>query len=387
MKILKVILALILVPIIIFNLYILISGKWFIYKALKFNLVNVDDYKIFNNNIIPKSTNPQPWVRSQKYNKIKLSDTLNQKHKELKSIAFVVIQNDSIQVEQYWNGYSEHSLSNSFSMAKSVISMLIGVAIKEGKIKSVDQPVSDFLPAFANGNKSKITIKHLLMMSSGLDWDESNSYKNILGVFFSDIMEGYYGEDVNMLASNTTIAEPPGVYFDYKSGDTQLLAMVLNKVVGKSVSAYFAEKMWQPLGAQNSAMWSVDEKGNEKAFCCLNSNALDFARLGKLWLNRGLHNGEQIIDSAFVTESITPKNLKDKYNNDKLVDYYGYQFWLLPDYKGQKNYYMRGTLGQLVIIIPQKKIIIVRLGLNQGLKIGEHYAQTLFYIDEVNKKF
>ena len=387
MKIFRWFLLIIFIPIVFFNFYIVFTGKWFIYRALRYNLVNIDDYKLFPNKTIPKSTNPQPWAIGKDFNTYTLSDTLQKTHAKLKSVAFLVIQNDSIRVEKYWNGYGQNSLSNSFSMAKSVVNMLIGIAIKEGKIISVDQPVGNFLPEFAQGDKSRITIKHLLMMSSGLDWDESRSYKNLVSVFFSDIMEGYYGNNLYKLSTSTQAAEAPGVYFDYKSGDTQLLSFVIEKATGKCVSEYFGEKLWQPLGAENDALWCLDDKGKEKAFCCINSNARDFAKLGKLMLNKGWYNGMQILDTNYIKSSTTPNRLIDKYFPENKTDYYGYQTWVIPNYKGQNIIYLRGTLGQLIIIIPEKNIIIVRLGENQGDRIGNHYAQTLLYIDEVNKMF
>jgi CubicO group peptidase (beta-lactamase class C family) len=387
MKILKIILLIIITPVILFNFYILFTGKLFIYKAVRYNFVDIDDYKIFENKTFVKSITPQPWPLSTEYNQFTFSDTLNKTHTNLQSVAFLVIKNDSIQIEKYWDGYGPESLSNSFSMAKSAVSMLIGIAIKEGKIKSVDQPVGDFLPEFKEGDKTKITIKHLLMMSSGLDWDESRSYKNPVAVFFSDIMEGYYGNDLYTLATSKKVAEAPGMYFDYKSGDTQLLSFIIAEATGKSVGEYFREKLWQPLGAEQDMLWCTDAKGKEKAFCCINSNARDFARLGKLYLQKGWYNGTQIIDTAYVNKSASPNMLLNKDEPDTKVDFYGYQIWMQPDYKGQNLVYFRGTLGQLIILIPEKNIIIVRLGKQQGPKLGHHYAQSLLYVDEVNKMF
>jgi CubicO group peptidase (beta-lactamase class C family) len=387
-SILKFFAALLFLVLLVFNGYVIGTGQFFIYKAIAYNFVDIDDYKIFDNSKILKSPAPKPWVLSKNYNKNKLTKSLVDTLVNLNSVAFLVIKNDSLINENYWEGYGKNSLSNSFSMAKSVVNMLIGIAIKEGKIKSVDQPVGDFIEAFSKAEKSKITIRHLMMMSSGLAWDESKSYKNLVAVFFSNIMEGYYGDDLYKLMMSIGVAEKPGVFFDYKSGDSQLLSIVLQKATGSTLSNYFKEKIWNNIGAENDALWCLDKPGgNEKAFCCLNTNAREFAKIGSIYLHKGFVNGIQLIDTGYVEQSLMPTNLKDKDNSDEKVDFYGWQWWLLPNYKGQNIFYMRGTLGQLVIVIPEKKIIIVRLGHAQGSSLSHHWAQTFTYIDEVNEMY
>ncbi|MEY5049589.1 MAG: hypothetical protein RLZZ175_2948 [Bacteroidota bacterium] len=359
------------------NVLLLITNKTYIYKALWYNFANIDDNHIFEQRVIKASSHAQPWPVSAKYNKDNLSKSLAQFHKEQNSVAFVVIKNDTLYHEEYWDGYGDKSLSNSFSMGKSVISMLIGVAIKEGKIKSVDEPIKNYLPDFVDKQFDKITIKHLLTMSSGLNWDES--YANP----FSMTTEAYYGSDLWKLMLKLRYKEESGKYFKYLSGDTQLLSFILKKATGKSVSAYFQEKIWEPTGAVNNAEWSLDQaKGNEKAYCCVYSNAKDFARLGSLYLHNGNWKGKQIIDSAYVQASITPANLIDS-ETKKPNDFYGYQWWIIPDYKGQKVFYARGILGQSIIVLPKHNIVVVRLGNHKPEKENNHYKFVYQLIDEV----
>lgn len=371
------------------NVLTLLSGNKFIYKALYYNFVNIDDFKIFENRTIPKSQNPKPWVVSSTvYNQKPLSATLLNTLTGLNTVAFLVIKNDSIMNENYWDGYSDTSYSNSFSMAKSAVSLMIGAAIKDGYIKSLNQPVADFLPEFKSGEKAKITIKNLLQMSSGLNFDEGSSYTNPFSIIVSDIMVAYYDDKLYNTVASKEAKEKPGIYFDYKSGDTQLLAFILMKATGKKLSDYFYEKIWNNIGAEQTALWSLDKAdGYEKAFCCLNSNARDFARLGKLYLNNGYANGIQVIDTAFIEASKTASNLINRRDTTQKADFYGYQLWMMPNYKGQNIFYLRGTLGQLVICIAEKNIIIVRLGKKQGPKINDNYSQTFTLIDEVNAMY
>ena len=141
----KQIIRALLVVFVLSNVLLLLTGKTYVYKALLYNFANIDDNKIFDQALIKKSNKPQPWPVSKQYNHTQLSTVLKNYHSTEKSVAFLVIKNDSILHEEYWDGYSDHSLSNSFSMGKTITSILVGAAIKEGKIKSVDQPIGDFL--------------------------------------------------------------------------------------------------------------------------------------------------------------------------------------------------------------------------------------------------
>jgi CubicO group peptidase (beta-lactamase class C family) len=338
--------------VVIFAAFALISGRTYLFKAVIYNFADIDDYEKFTNHTV-KVGNPLPWKVAANYNKSALPDSLVGLLEHLSTVGLLLIKNDAIQNEKYWDGYSDSSLSGSFSMAKSITSLLIGVAIKEGKITSVQQPVSDFLPEFKVGEKAAVKIIDLLTMSSGSDWDES--YINPLSVTTAL----YYGSDVYTTATSVNIIHRPGTLHSYKSGDTQLLGLILEKATGKSLSDYAAEKIWQPLGAQHPALWSVDhENGHEKAYCCFNSNTRDFARIGKLMLDSGKVNGQPLIDSQYYAQSIKACGIPDV--NGKACDYYGLQWWIDPEHPD--IFYARGILGQYIIVIPSKKEIIVRLG-------------------------
>ena len=355
------------------------ADKNYVYKALYHNFADIDDHLIFQQRKVKAPAVPARWAISRAYNKVPLPPALNQLHQELESVAFLVVHRDSILLEKYWEGYSEESLSNSFSVAKSIVSILVGIALKEGKIRSVDQPVADFLPSFREGDKAKITIKHLLWMSSGLNWDES--YANPLSM----TTEAYYGSNLKKVIDRLEPVEAPGQRFQYKSGDTQVLGFVLEAATGTSLSAYAQEKLWKPIGAAHDAEWSVDHPGgNEKAYCCFFSNARDFARIGQLYLNKGIWRGDTIVDPAYVQASLTPSGLTDA-RNGKKTDFYGYQWWLLPKYKGQQIFYARGILGQYIIVIPEKELVMVRLGKQRGERLDTHPSEVLAMIDAVNE--
>lgn len=352
MRILKYVFIVLVVLLGALSAYAVLFDKTYLFKAVYHNFSAIDDYKIFNNQTVVKAKQDKPWPLANQYNKLAYPDSLNQLLESLRTVGVLMIKNDSIVFEKYWDGYSDSSLSGSFSMAKSITSILIGVAIKEGKIQSVEQPVGDFIPEFAVGEKAAVKIKDLLTMSSGTDWNES--YWNPLAV----TAEAYYGADLYKTATQVKMVNQPGTLHKYKSGDTQLLGLILEKATGQSVGDYAAKHLWQPLGASHDAVWSTDTKdGHTKAFCCFNTNARDFARIGKFMLDTGKINGVPIIDSAYWKQSITACQIKD--DKDLACIYYGYQWWIDPQHP--EIFYARGILGQYIIAIPSKKMIIVRL--------------------------
>ena len=362
MKIIKKIGFWLLIIILVINVAILISGRFYLYKLIANTLMKgrmgpaINESLIFANREV-KAGNHQPWPVSKNYNKTPIPLQLRNEMVRLNTVAYVVIKNDSIQYEEYWDGYGPDSRTNSFSMAKSILSVLCGVAIKDGKIKSVEDPIKNYLKDFKGDPEGKIKIRHLLSMSSGMNFEED--YINPL-VYPA---EAYYGTDLKQLTYNNDYKNTtePGKVFKYLSGDSQLLAFVIEAATGMHVADYASEKLWKKMGAKNTAWWNLDrENGNEKAFCCFNSNALDFARFGKLLLNYGKWNNEQLLDSTYVAAMTTSNGLMEA--DGKPCIRYGYQWWIIPDFKGHRVVYMRGILGQYVLIIPDENMIVVRLG-------------------------
>lgn len=322
--------------------------------AIKYRTPDIDDYKIFENRTI-SAGNYIPWELTDDYNKKHIKKVTQEKINKLDPVAFLMVQGGKIKYEKYWHGYSDSSLSNSFSMAKTIISLLVGIAIDEGYIKNVDQKVGDFIPEFAQKPNDVLSIKDLLTMSSGLNWDEAYSSP------FSITTQAYYGNDLFGLIKDLKVVEEPGVQWEYLSGNTQVLAFVLKNATGKNISDYASEKLWKPLGAKNEALWCLDKKnGMEKAYCCFNSNARDFARIGQMVLNDGMFKGVEIVSKKYIDDATKPAiNLAN--DKGKLVDFYGYQFWIVQ-YKSYKIPFARGILGQYIFVIPDKNAVVVRLG-------------------------
>jgi len=348
------------------------SGNSYVAKALVYATADIDDYRIFDNRKIKAGT-PQPWPLSSAYNKITLSPRQDNYFKELGTVALVAVKNDSLLFESYYDGYDTGSYSGSFSVAKSVVGLLTGIALQEGKIKSLDEPVSHYLPMFLKGEKSKITIRHLLTMSSGLNFTESYSTP------FANSTEAYYGTNLRALIRGLEVTKTPGTQFRYKSGDTQILQMILEKATEMRLSYYFSQKLWIPLGAEHDALWSLDHAGgSEKAYCCINSNARDFARIGNLVLHNGTWKTHQLVDSNYIAQMFIPNLITDI--NGEVCNYYGLHWWITT-HKKHQVYYARGILGQYIIVVPDEQLVIVRLGTDRGTKIGNHFEDTFKLID------
>jgi CubicO group peptidase (beta-lactamase class C family) len=310
------------------------------------------------------------WPLHRHYNRTEESDEIKKRHERYGTAAFLVIKNDSILFEKYYNGYTKDSLSNSFSMAKSITVSLLFKAIQDGYIKSLDQKLIDFFPGFKGKYAGEVTLRHLAAMASGSNWVEN--YYNP----FNITAESYFTDNLTeMILEKVSFDNPPGKKWYYSSGDTQILGMVIAKATGKTLSEYLSESFWKPMGMRKHAYWNLDSEGGmEKAFCCLNSNARDFARFGRLYLHKGNWHGVQLIDTAFVEQALTP------YFKD--MPRYGLQWWLF-EHGGYKGFMMRGHLGQYVMVVPSENVIVVRLGEAKPKSAMGKYSEDIFaYLEE-----
>ena len=346
-------------------------------KALIYLKPGIEDYPIFENRTVAAGIG-QEWPIDSLLNQLKIDDETLAKMEIYEPVSFLVIKDGKIIFEKYWEEYGTETLSNSFSMSKSIVGLLVGAAIDDGYIKSIKQPVSDFIPEFRNEKNRDLKIKDVLTMSSGLNWNES--YASL----FSTTTNAYYGNNINELIYKLEVTEKPGVSFNYLSGNTQLLAMLVEAATNRKISEYVSEKFWKPMGAINDALWCLDdENGMEKAYCCFNSNARDFARWGQLILNNGTWNGDTLISPDYIQASIHAADLTDETGNK--INYYGYQWWI-HDANGWKVPYMRGILGQYVFVIPEENAVVVRLGHKRSdEKKNHHPIDSYLYLETAKK--
>ncbi len=331
-------------------------------RSFRYNTASIKDYKIFPSRPLVAAEQPFKFIDATSSGHF--SDSINFRgkwqpldkfHEDHSTVAFLVIRNDSLLYEKYYNRYNRESIVASFSMAKSFTSALIGAAIEDGLIKSVNDPVTDYIPELKGKGFEAVTLEYILKMTSGLKFKESYWSP------FGKAAVYYYTEDLRKQISKLKLKNPPGTKFDYVSGNTQLLGLVLERALGdKSVAQYLQEKIWWPLGMQYDATWSLDKKdtGLEKTFCCLNARALDFAKFGRLYLNKGNWDGTQVLPKAWVEESTKVDTTAGS------APYYQYQWWL-PN-PGDGTFCAVGILGQYIYVDPAQNLIIVRLGKGRG---------------------
>ncbi|MBI9056372.1 MAG: serine hydrolase [Labilibaculum sp.] len=336
---------------------------------------NLDDYTIFENTRV-NIADSKDWPDDLQYNKYELSKEDREYLEDHETVAYLVIQDGKVLYEEYWDGYGTASHSNIFSATKSIVSLLIGIAIDEGKISSIDEPIGNYLIEFRDDERGKITIKELLTMSSGLDWDEAYSSPT------SITTKAYYGKKLREVSTDQNLIEKPGVRFRYQSGNTQLLAFIVEEATKETISKYAERKLWKPMEAMNSALWSVDKKGgDEKSFCCFNTNARDAARFGQLVLNHGKWNDKQLVSESYIHDATKAASYLLNEEKTAPLNFYGYQYWILP-YQKMNIPYMRGHRGQYIYSIAEKNAVIVRLGKQKDkIKEGQITLDIPKYVD------
>jgi CubicO group peptidase (beta-lactamase class C family) len=337
----------------------------------------IHDYNKHPLRKVAKGDVPQPWSYDSAYNSKQIPNELQAIIDSNDTHAFLIIQDGKLIYERYWDNYDSSRLSGSFSAAKSIVSLLIGIALDEGKIKSLDEPVGNYVDHFKTKGLEKVTIKDLLTMSSGTNYYEGDKS------YFSLNAYGYYGDDLEHMVQMMEKKEEPGKFWQYRSGDTQVLGFVVEKVFGDNISNLVSERFYKPMGAEYDAFWLLDGKEKrEKAFCCFNGVARDYARFGQLVLDNGRWNGKQIVSEKYIKDATSPATyLKDREENNAPVDFYGYQYWILK-HSGVTAIAQNGLFGQYVYIIPEKNAVVVRLGESKVTKHIHHFQPENFtYVD------
>ena len=279
---------------------------------------------------------------------------------ETDTFAFLVVHEDRLVHERYFDGATRESLQTSFSAAKSFVSTLVGIAIDEGLIESVEDPVTDYLPELAarDSRFRQVTLRHLLTMSSGIRYEEGGFPS------LGDDTYTYYGVDLRDVAlTRTRIAGPPGVAWQYNNYHPLLLGLVIERATGTSVSEFMATRLWQPLGAEADATWNLDSErsGFEKLESGVNARPVDYARFGQLFLHKGKRNGRRIVSEAWVRTATGAEATTDS------AYYHGYRYFWWLDVERPGRFYAMGKYGQYVYVAPDANAVVVRLGRNSGV--------------------
>jgi CubicO group peptidase (beta-lactamase class C family) len=303
-----------------------------------------------------------PWRGGELATRTFLEDT--------DTAALLVVEKGHVRFEEYWLTGGPGITWLSMSVAKSFISALVGIAVEEGKIRSIENPITTYLPQLNDSAYDGVRIKDILQMSSGAGWDETygdpdsdiNRFARILAL----------GGSLNDFATSLERVREPGTYNHYNSTDTQVLGWLLAETTGGSVAAYMEEKLWHPLGMEADGFWMVDDQRMEMAFGGLNATARDFAKLGELYRNHGRWRGREVVPAAWVEASVTPDAPHLLPGDHALSDFplgYGYQWWVPEGDEGEFS--AIGVYNQFIYVNPTRKLVIVKLSANSDYATAE----------------
>lgn len=334
-------------------------------RALIWVDADVDDYRRFPSRQIAAPADPYIYKEGPGYpsglpdNVVLPGDhtVLESFLRSTETTAFIVVKSDGLLYENYFNGYNHGSTQTSFSVAKSFASALVGIAVDDGVI-ALDDPITDHIPELRERGAGfeRITVRHLISMSSGLRYEEQ-------GTPWSDDTETYYNPDLRKLAfTDTEVVGPPGGRWHYNNFNPLLMGMILERTTSQHVAEFMEAHLWQPLGAEAGGSWSLDSEssGFEKMESGINARAIDFAKLGSLYLHEGDWNGERILPASWVRESTA---VSDEHDPSAA---YGYWWWTYRDDELGDYFAARGNKGQFIVVIPERDLVVVRHGRDFG---------------------
>lgn len=344
------------------------TGRWVAWKSS-----GVDDYLLFPFDTIKHPSSAFTFKNSNQDFPIKdIAYEFNGKTQvtnldalldKTGTTAFIVIKGDTILYENYFNGYQRDSIVTSFSIAKSITSLMIGIAIDDGYIQSLNEPVTQYIPELSQIDQEyqNITLQHLLSMKSGIAFKDTD-------IPWHDKSKAYYHPYLREVVTHLPLAEPPDTTFVYNTFNPIILGIVLENATGQSVAEYFEVRFWMRLGAEYDATWSLDSEEDRmaKMESGFNARAIDFAKIGGLVLNRGKWHGEQIIPSEWINNStkIEAENLVPKFGENV---YYQNGWWIIsPTAKDRYTVFGWGHLGQYLFIFPDDDVTILRFGKEIG---------------------
>lgn len=379
----KISLLLLLIVIIFLTVLSIIYTPTYVYRLLAYNVGDVYDHKHFEKRSIKAADTPYiyPQKIDESYVESLFGDqlykssckTFDEWIKKSETTAIIFIRKDTIIYENYFNGFNRDSYFHSMSVAKSFISTLIGFAVQDGLISSVNDPITKYIPELKKRDHrfSNITIRNLLMMQSGLKYFEGYFPGTNIHLPWHDEAVAYYHPEMRKhLIENVKISSDAGKRFQYNNYCTAYLGLILEKVTNKTVSTYLEEKLWREIGTEFDAQFAIDSKesGFELMPSIFVARAIDYAKFGRLFLHNGNWNGKQIVSEKWVKEATTEdKTISREYypsymGSGENRNYYKYQWWGTANADSTYNFMALGNLGQTIYIIPDQETIILHFG-------------------------
>jgi CubicO group peptidase (beta-lactamase class C family) len=307
--------------------------------------------KIFPSNIVPAGGRARPLPAGPSLEPTLGAEAVDEFIAAQNIAGLIVLQDGRVRLERYARGFAPDQRWTSFSVAKSLTSSLVGAAVRDGFIKSLDDPVIRYVPELAGTAYDGVTVRQVLTMSSGVRWNEDyrDPTSDVAQMFSTPPAEGL-DVTISYLRKLPREAEP-GTRWNYNTAETNLIGVILSRAVGRPIARYASEKIWKPYGMEADAYWQLDERGHEIAGCCLSARLRDYARIGQFMLDDGKAGGRQVLPAGWVTEAT---RMQQSFPGGRAG--YGYQWWTSP-----YGYAARGIFGQTIWIDPKRRLVIAAL--------------------------
>lgn len=351
-------------------LFVLWYSPSYVYRVFVWQDADYDDYTRFSTSPMTAASSPSSFAEgsemqsdrvSENFNRILKRGTLDSLLEAQATYAFLVIQKDSLLYEKYAGGIGRKTIQTSFSTAKSILNLLVGSAIERGDIKSVNEPITEYLPELSERDRrfEKIRIDDLLRMRSGLAYKPGVSFP----IVTSDDPLTYLHPDLRKVAlENTRIQSEPDIAFRYNNYNALLLGLILERATGMSVSAFTRESLVEPLGFEYDSFWSTDENGFEKMESGLNARPIDFAKIGRLMLQSRSSKSELNLPPYWYRESTAAKDTLVFKSGHQWG--YGRMWWMVINDSVPPHPFANGRFGQFIYVCPVSDMVIVRHGLS-----------------------
>ena len=339
---------------------------------------------IFEGRLIRRAAAPSPLGRAAepavRYEFRGESRTLEDYLANNPTTGLLVARGETIMVERYQYGRTDRDRFTSWSMAKTVTGMLVGIALAEERLRSVDDLAQAYVPELTGTEYGRTSIRHLLQMSSGVNFVEKyTADDDVMRLALSTFVQARQGGPggVSAVTPFNERGAPSGTRFSYASSETQILGLVLRAAIGRPLTAYLEERIWQPMGAEGDATWLVDRSGQEAAYCCLNAVLRDYARFGLLLAHDGSWRGRQLIPATWVEEA-TQVPADQAYRRPGLAGPffgYGYQVWIFP---GERRMFaLLGVRGQSIFVDPASRLVMVHTAVRKQSATGDSRAESI----------
>ncbi len=280
---------------------------------------------------------------------LKLDDEVDRFMRDQRSAALIIIHDGKVRLEKYGMDFTAQGRWTSFSVAKSITSTLVGAAIKDGYIKSLDDKVADYVAELKGSAYADVSIRQLLTMTSGIGWNEDYTDRNSDVARFNEHKAGPGEDQTASYMKTLKRVHPAGTKWNYSTGETNLVGILVSSATKKPLAQYLSEKIWAPFGMEQKATWILGKTGHEISGCCLNAATRDFARFGLFMLNGGKVNGQAILPEGWIEMATTKQADINSAGNG-----YGFQWWTQDD----GDYLARGIFGQGIFIDPKRKLVI-----------------------------